>query len=100
MGVEGGNEPSSSWIAASVGFTLLLPLARFPFCAMLVERVTLRGPLPPTAVGLPTPSLYCVSFGRLARGAGTGTDGGSGWGTKWTLPRPEVGGTSSSSSVS
>ena len=70
-GVHGvQDQPSSSWMTASVGFTLLLPLARFPFCAVLVERVTARGPLPPRAVGLPTPSLNWVSFGRLARGWG------------------------------
>ena len=65
------NEPSSSAMAASVGFTLLLPLPRFPFCDRLAVRVTARAPCPPAAVGLPTPSLYCVSLARL-RGGGAG----------------------------
>ena len=67
-----GSIPSSSRMAASVGFTLLLPLPRFPFCAILAVRVTLRAPLPPATAGLPTPSLYWVFFARRVRGGNTG----------------------------
>ena len=64
-------------MAASVGLTLLLPLPRFPFCERLPERVTVRAPVPPAAVGLPTPSLYWVSFALRVRGGGTGGNSGS-----------------------
>ncbi len=66
------NEPSSSAMAASVGFALLLPLPRLPFCDALAVRVTERAPCPPATVGRPTPSLYCVSFARLVRAGGAG----------------------------
>ena len=93
------NEPSSSAMAASVGFTLLLPLPRFPFCDRLAVRVTVRAPCPPAAVGLPTPSLYCVSLARLRGGGAGAVDASEGGADK-----PLVNGSSvtalSSSSVS
>lgn len=60
-----------------MGFILLLPLVRFPFWERLVERVTVRAPLPPAAVGLPTPSLYWEFFALLVRGGNTEAASGS-----------------------
>lgn len=56
--VGGKNLPSSSWMAASVGFTLRLILPLVLLFGTLRERVTVRAPLPPATVGRPTPSLY------------------------------------------
>lgn len=84
-------------MAASVGLTLLLPLPRFPFCERLPERVTERAPLPPATIGLPTPSLYCVSFALLVRGGGTARTSGSEGGAEGTsVPGSSVSALSSS----
>lgn len=85
-------------MTASVGFTLLLIFARF-LMAILLLRVRVRAPLPPANVGLPTPSLYCVSFARRVRGGGGGASG-SDDSVEATLWRCVSSGVLSSSSVS
>ena len=64
------------------GKTVLLGLNRVPLDSV-VDRVTVRGPAPPAAIGFPTPNRFCSSLAFrvrgtsvvVIRGCGCGRDG-------------------------